>query len=665
MILQRFLFASIIAAAIAWTPTAAAAGSAKHAVSPYVLSHDQPAAKLSRHAAYYEDRTGSRQIDDARDLAASGYFHAVDTDVIDFNLSRSFFWILVVLQNGEADSGVWRLDLNIRSVTEGDIYVVRGERTERIFHEGPETSFGDRPIQYRHIAADVPLDPGETVEVYIRYRRMTTTMMPLTVVSPKRFHENHDVADALRWIFYGVLLALAGTSVAFSSAMGGRLGISFALYLLALALWCFHMDGAAFQHFWPQAPIWNDIAVKPLGLLMVVFGAVFVRVFFQTDRRHPRLDVIFRVMIAGSLMLAVLSVFNQSRTMIVLVYFIEMLAAQLYFAAGVIGVRAGRSGAAYFLAGATAVLASALFSIYVHSSKGAVPMDLTLDTGRIAFLIEAIAFTGALMTRIWALRRDRDNKASEAIKTLEEKLALQEELIVAERRFSRAWRLAESRQQMLTHASHDLGQPLASLRLALSRLRIEGGDATDLRRQVDYLESLVNRYLDTPTDSDAGSASSDEPHPEDFPVSIVIDGVARMHREEAQSKGIKFRTRICTAIVRGNPLATMRALSNLTANAVKHTRSGSIIVGARRLGEIVYVEVRDTGPGMSKQQLARAMEPYVRGAGSKGRGLGLSIVRELSLMHGFSFTIANRKRGGLCAAIGLPLAAGDRASWMR
>ena len=91
-------------------------------------------------------------------------------------------------------------------------------------------------------------------------------------------------------------------------------------------------------------------------------------------------------------------------------------------------------------------------------------------------------------------------------------------------------------------------------------------------------------------------------------------------------------------------------LANLVGNAVRYTATGSVRVSVQR-GQVVIL---DTGPGIPEEELPRVFERHFRGrqsGGSKGSGLGLSIVRRLVDLYGWSIDFANRESGGLAVTV--------------
>ncbi|HSD20328.1 MAG TPA: HAMP domain-containing sensor histidine kinase, partial [Anaeromyxobacter sp.] len=119
----------------------------------------------------------------------------------------------------------------------------------------------------------------------------------------------------------------------------------------------------------------------------------------------------------------------------------------------------------------------------------------------------------------------------------------------------------------------------------------------------------------------------------------LMAGAAASLRSAAEAAGLELVVSAPdpSVEVQADPERAELVLSNLFANAVRHTpRGGKVEVQARVLGDAVRFEVRDTGEGIPREHLDRVFEKFFRvpGARSGGVGLGLYISREIVHAHG-------------------------------
>ncbi|MFI5013228.1 MAG: NahK/ErcS family hybrid sensor histidine kinase/response regulator [Hyphomicrobiales bacterium] len=228
----------------------------------------------------------------------------------------------------------------------------------------------------------------------------------------------------------------------------------------------------------------------------------------------------------------------------------------------------------------------------------------------------------------------------------------------------RAKALAEganaSKTRFLAAASHDILQPLNAARLYASAFaeRPRAAAAAELARHVDgsleVVEGIISELLDIAR-FDAGAM-----RPEIVP--LRLDDLLRQLEREfgplAEGKGLKLLVSPSTCVVATDRLLLRRLLQNLLSNAIKYTRSGGVLVGARRRGARVLIQVWDSGVGIPEAQQTAIFEEFKRlpeGASqAQGLGLGLSIVRRIADLLGAPLEVRSRPQRGSVFSISLP-----------
>jgi signal transduction histidine kinase len=104
-----------------------------------------------------------------------------------------------------------------------------------------------------------------------------------------------------------------------------------------------------------------------------------------------------------------------------------------------------------------------------------------------------------------------------------------------------------------------------------------------------------------------------------------------------------------------DPVRIREVIANLVSNAIRHTPAGgSVVVRASPTADGAAVEVRDTGNGMTPDELAHAFDRFYKGPQSRGSGLGLTIARNLVAAHGGQIQASSAAGGGVTVAFTLP-----------
>ena len=281
---------------------------------------------------------------------------------------------------------------------------------------------------------------------------------------------------------------------------------------------------------------------------------------------------------------------------------------------------------------------------------------------------------GARIVALSALRRDGTEFPAEirlapihradghfvlaAVRDVTERRLLTEELRAARAEADSANRV---KSRFLATASHDLRQPLQTLQLlnaALARQVSEEASTALIQRQQSSLDSmadLLNALLDV-TKLESGTL---QPKLEPVTLADVLDDLRRQFEDQVIARGLTL-----TVHGSGNSIHTDRVLfrqmlQNLLANAIHYTREGGVTVTAWRGTTQLTVEVRDTGIGIPAGQIERIFDEYFRGESQgeqpRGFGIGLTIVRQISQLLGYTVEVTSEPGRGSVFRVQIPV----------
>jgi two-component system CheB/CheR fusion protein len=219
--------------------------------------------------------------------------------------------------------------------------------------------------------------------------------------------------------------------------------------------------------------------------------------------------------------------------------------------------------------------------------------------------------------------------------------------------------LAKSR--FLAAASHDLRQPLQTLELLHSLLAtaVVGERAVGLiRRQAETL-SAMSWMLDTLRDLNQIDAGIIRVKVEDCHIATVLDNLCEDFNCHAQAKGLGLSVVPCSAVIRTDAELLEKMLRSLVTNALKFTERGRVLLGCRRRGGALRIEVWDTGIGISDCDIQAVFDDYHQ-VGNEARvrdhglGLGLSIVHRLSGLLDHPVTVRSKPGKGSVFTVEVP-----------
>ena len=218
------------------------------------------------------------------------------------------------------------------------------------------------------------------------------------------------------------------------------------------------------------------------------------------------------------------------------------------------------------------------------------------------------------------------------------------------------------RQQFVANLSHELRTPVAGLGLAAQTLAGQLPPGSDERIFVDRIQQESDRIasiLHNLTQLAALDAEEIPVAQDRFSVTQLLKETATRYAARAAAAGLTLRVELPPTDLEalGDRPKTDQALQNLLDNAIKFTKQGEVVLGASDLGNMVEVSVKDTGPGIPPQDLARIFERFYkvdRARYSAGSGLGLSIVRHLVELQGGTVSAESRPGEGAVMRIRLP-----------
>jgi len=227
-------------------------------------------------------------------------------------------------------------------------------------------------------------------------------------------------------------------------------------------------------------------------------------------------------------------------------------------------------------------------------------------------------------------------------------------------------RLEQVRTEFIANLSHELRTPMTAIRGYLETLL--GGALEDGEQRRRFLEVVarhterLGRLLDDLTDLSNIELGRVTLHRQPIALGDVVESVLAIMRPRAAAGGVELTTDLPPAIpaVHADHDRLVQILLNLVDNAVKHTPAGGrVTVSARRRGELVEVEVADTGIGIPPGDLPRITERFYRVDKARSRelggtGLGLAIVKHLVIAHGGELTIESEVDRGTTVRFTLP-----------
>jgi signal transduction histidine kinase len=285
--------------------------------------------------------------------------------------------------------------------------------------------------------------------------------------------------------------------------------------------------------------------------------------------------------------------------------------------------------------------------------------DLASDADTLNSEHRAIAGDGRIL---WIhsrgrIERDKTGKATRimgiSIDVTESRMA--EEALRRTEKLAAAGRLAAT-------VAHEVNNPLEALTNLVYLAQHTDGLPADAAKFLHTAEGEISRISHIVRQTLGFYRESVHPRPTD--LGVVVSEVLDLYRSRANSRSIALSHESAHGVVATvNGGEIKQVIANLMSNAIDATPAGgSIHATVVREGDAVVIQVKDSGTGISKANLARLFEPFFTTKSDVGTGLGLWVSKGIIEKHGGSLTVASEtesEHSGTIMSVTLPLVLDD------
>ena len=224
-------------------------------------------------------------------------------------------------------------------------------------------------------------------------------------------------------------------------------------------------------------------------------------------------------------------------------------------------------------------------------------------------------------------------------------------------------RIMQQRERLLLTITHDIKAPAASIAGFIDLL----SEYVDQPKAVGYLQNisgsakhllqLVSALLDYHK-LESGKA---ERHEVSFAPAVLISECVAQMQPLAMEKKLKLATDVQVTesmLCRSDAFRIKQIVNNLVGNAIKYTDKGEVRVGVNIANRQLSISVKDTGCGMTPDELQTVFNAFTRLPGAQGKegvGLGLTITREIVTLLGGEINVQSAKGKGSTFTVSLPV----------
>jgi signal transduction histidine kinase/ActR/RegA family two-component response regulator len=225
----------------------------------------------------------------------------------------------------------------------------------------------------------------------------------------------------------------------------------------------------------------------------------------------------------------------------------------------------------------------------------------------------------------------------------------------------------QAKSRFIAAASHDLRQPLHALGLFVAQLhgRLRAAERSQIVGRIEAALSAMNELFSALLDISKLDAGATTVNITVFPVAQLLAHAETTFAGTAREKKLSFRALPSDAWVKSDFILLQQIVFNMVQNALRYTRSGGVLVGCRKRGDRLRIEVWDSGVGIPPDQHDKIFGEFYRlGEPDRDRraglGLGLAIVDRLCRLLDHPIEVKSTVGKGSAFAVTVPLAPADK-----
>ncbi|MDP2560316.1 PAS-domain containing protein [Psychrobium sp. 1_MG-2023] len=267
------------------------------------------------------------------------------------------------------------------------------------------------------------------------------------------------------------------------------------------------------------------------------------------------------------------------------------------------------------------------------------------------------------------LKEENDDLENRVEKRTSELEKANQELELANLELAQAQQRAEQahlkKSQYLRACSHDLLQPLSAARLFSSALSLSPRVNAQEREQMDQINTsleIANTLLQDLNEMARIESGNITPDIRVFSINELFDKLVAEFNAMAGEYKVKFRYHHSRLYIKSDLTLLSRVIQNFLSNAFRYSRQGQVVLGCRRRGDSVTIQVIDTGPGIPQSMQQKVFNQFTQLSGNqstigpKGLGLGLNIAQSLAKLLGHPLGLRSAQGHGSTFEITVPTA---------
>jgi signal transduction histidine kinase/CheY-like chemotaxis protein len=582
---------------------------------------------------WVEDKTNQLTFEHVKALPQK-HFKSGSQHTFNKGYTSSSYWIRVRLNfPSNLLNSKWLLEIPFPLLDYVALYSPDKDNNYSIIQTGDRSPFSQRDLDTTDFV--FRLQPQqENNTYYLHVKTMDSLQVPLFLWNVDHFPKHNAYTTGLQGLYFGIMIVMVLYNLFIYLSTRERSYLYYISYISTFIVFQASIQGYSFEYLWPNNTRWANINIPFLGVLSLFFATLFARSILNTHSLIPKFDKSL-VFISRILFLTLpLVLFARYDIGIIAALCSTFIFFNLVLVAACLAVLKNNRTAKVFTLAWSIFLISGVISLL--GAVNILPIEYANQVAlQIGSAIEVILLSMALADRINAIEQEKSEIESKSRSIL----------LDANIQLENNNRLKD---EFIATISHEIRTPmngvLGSAQLLLDTHPDEEQSLyiNTINHSGQTLLEILNNILDY-SKIEADKLTLE---PSEFDLEEMIHECVECFSIIASQNNIRLFVRIHNNTPKriiSDPIRFKQILLNLISNAFKFTLQGQVVVHvqlAENSKDALYIEVEDSGCGLTDEQQSILFQPFVQIDGSSSRekggtGLGLAISKKLTkLMQG-------------------------------
>ena len=387
----------------------------------FKLAVDQEAYDLGYAVEYLEDPKGELSLEDVLSINYQSVFQTSQEATPAFGFTRSVYWFRILLENVDNPVGKWLFEVQYPLLDQIEFYLF--DAGQLISHQtsGDQIPFEQRPQNHRTFLFETEIPTAQSREIYLRVESSGSMQVPIALWSERTFYQADHNRQILFGLYYGIILAMLVYNLMLFANLRDPIYLYYVGYIGCFSLFQASLNGLAYEHLWPSAPAWAQLAIPFFIATASLMAIQFTRLLLQLARYLPKADIWFKGFMVFLVLFSIGCFWVDYRLVVKLATASGLITSIALNVVGWISWRAKVKFATYYVLSWTAFLLGA--SIYALKSYALLPENFISEYAiQIGSAMEVLLLSFALAYRVKLLEEENKRIQIEANMRLEQRV---------------------------------------------------------------------------------------------------------------------------------------------------------------------------------------------------------------------------------------------------